>query len=48
VIEIADLYGVPQKTPEAVAEVIAEQLAGGSGEQGSVKQGCPDAFAKTS
>jgi hypothetical protein len=48
VIEIADLYGVPQKTPEAVAEVIAEQLAGGSGEQDSVKQGCLDAFAKTS
>jgi hypothetical protein len=48
VAEIADLYGVPQKTPDAVAEVIAEQLAGGSGEQGSVKQGCLDAFAKTS
>jgi hypothetical protein len=48
VAEIADLYGVPQKTPDAVAEVIAEQLAGGSGEQGSVKQGCLDAFAKKS
>jgi hypothetical protein len=48
VAEIADMYGVPEKTPDAVAEVVAEQLSGGSGEHDSMKQGCLDAFAKTS
>jgi hypothetical protein len=46
--EIAALYGVAESTPEAVAEVIAEQLSGGSGEHASTKQGCIDAFAKSS
>jgi hypothetical protein len=45
--EIAALYGVPEATPEAVGEVIAEQFAGGSGEHDSIKQGCIDAFAKS-
>jgi hypothetical protein len=49
VAEIADLYGVPEKTADAVADVIAEQLAGASGEQdvAETKQGCLDAFAKS-
>jgi hypothetical protein len=43
--EIAGLYGVPNATPDAVSDVIAEQLAGGSGEHASIKRGCVDAFA---
>ena len=46
VAQVAELYGVAQKTPDAVAEVVAEQLAGGSGEHDDVKQGCKDAFAQ--
>jgi hypothetical protein len=46
--EVAELYGVPDATPDAVGEVIAEQLSGGSSEHGSIKQGCIDAFAKSS
>ena len=45
--EIAALYGVPESTPEAVGEVIAEQFAGGSGEHESIKQGCIAAFAES-
>jgi hypothetical protein len=45
--EIAALYGVPEATPEAVGEVIAEQFAGGSGEHASIKQGCIDAFGES-
>ena len=46
--EIAELYGVPAATPDAVSDVIAEQLGGGSGEHASIKQGCIDAFAGAS
>ena len=48
VAEIADLYGVPEKTPDAVSTVIAEQLSGSSApeEVADTKQGCEDAFAK--
>jgi hypothetical protein len=48
VAEIADIYGVPEKTSDAVSTVIAEQLAGSSGaaEIAETKQGCEDAFAK--
>ena len=49
VAEIADLYGVPEKTSDAVSTVIAEQLSGSSGEAeiADTKQGCEDAFAKS-
>lgn len=49
VAEIADLYGVPEKTSDAVSTVIAEQLSGSSGaaEIADTKQGCEDAFAKS-
>jgi hypothetical protein len=43
--EIAGLYGVPKATPDAVSDVIAEQLGGGSREHASIKRGCVDAFA---
>jgi hypothetical protein len=48
VAEIAEIYGVPEKTSDAVSTVIAEQLAGSSGaaEIAETKQGCEDAFAK--
>ena len=48
VAEIAEIYGVPEKTSDAVATVIAEQLAGSSdpAEIAEAKQGCEDAFAK--
>ena len=48
VAEIADIYGVPEKTSDAVSTVIAEQLAGSSdpAEVAEAKKGCEDAFAK--
>lgn len=45
--EIASLYGVPEETAEAVAEVIAEAVSGGTPEDATdATQGCLDAFAQ--
>ena len=45
--EIANLYGVPEGTAEAVAEVIAEAVSGGTPEDATdATQGCLDAFAQ--
>lgn len=45
--EIASLYGVPENTAEAVAEVIAEAVSGGTPEDATnATQGCLDAFAQ--
>ena len=45
--EIASLYGVPESTAEAVAEVIAEAVSGGTQEDAAdATQGCLDAFAQ--
>lgn len=46
--EIAQLYGVPKSTPDAVAKVIAEAVSGGSSPQDATDamRGCADAFAQ--
>jgi len=45
--EIASLYGVPESTAEAVAEVIAEAVSGGTPDDATdATQGCLDAFAQ--
>lgn len=45
--EIANLYGVPEGTAEAVAEVIAEAVSGSTPEDATnATQGCLDAFAQ--
>ncbi len=45
--EIANLYGVAEATAEAVADVIAEAVSGGTpADAADAKQGCLDAFAQ--
>ena len=46
--EVAANYGVPDPTPEAVSESIAEAVSGGTPRDATdAKQGCLDAFAKS-
>lgn len=45
--EVAASYGVPESTPEAVSNSIAEAVSGGTPAYAEeAKQGCLDAFAK--
>ena len=46
--EVAASYGVPESTPEAVSDSIAEAVSGGTARDATdAKQGCLDAFAKS-
>ena len=45
--EIANLYGVSEPKAEAVADVIAEAVSGGTpADAANARQGCLDAFAQ--
>lgn len=46
--EVASSYGVPEPTPDAVSDAIAEAVSGGTPRDAKdAKQGCLDAFEKS-